>query len=181
MYSLAKRKFDSVCQIEFRSGQFKKATVPWCLDFGWFLLIQLEHSDTFKYFLRFPFCGTSEAPNLYGLSVPGSLGSQTSNRWFVTTATTVTSPGEKGASWTWMKPYPVSLCLRRGLRSTGKTGPDWSRRSEPVPDLIGEGGPLDLPQMSGKDENHQFHRGWGGDWKDPQASWVVGDEGATSS
>jgi hypothetical protein len=37
----------------------------------------------------------------------------------------------------------------------------------------------DLSEMSGKDEDHRVHRGWGGDREDPQASWPLGLKGYT--
>jgi len=38
-----------------------------------------------------------------------------------------------------------------------------------------------VPQMSREDEDHSFHRGWGGDQKDPQASWPLSPKGQTPS
>jgi len=45
---------------------------------------------------------------------------------------------------------------------------------EPVPDVIREGGPPDLPEMFWKDESHQRDRGSGRHQKGPQAPRIMG-------
>ena len=72
------------------------------------------------------------------------------NRWFGTMATTVTSAGENGK-----KPKTTGSPASRRVesstwkpikarRNTGRTGPGSFRKSEPVPDWIGEGRSLAL-------------------------------------
>jgi hypothetical protein len=51
-----------------------------------------------------------------------------------------------------------------------KSNRTWARLIQRIHEL----GPLDLPEMSGEDENHQFYREQRGDQEDPQASWPLG-------
>ena len=101
------------------------------------------------------------APPLAGCSHIPDRGESRRWREYGTMGTIVMSPGESekkakttGSPASW-KPIKVR-------RNTGKTGPGWFRRSEPVPDLIEEGRSPDLSEVPGNHADHQLHRRPGG-------------------
>jgi hypothetical protein len=61
------------------------------------------------------------------------------------------SRGKRGK----LNPDEAIPCILMSEEGAKKYRKNWARLIQ----KIYEAAPLDLPQMSGKDENHQFHRG----------------------